>query len=383
MKGPAMSNCPISLSLCVVFLATILTQSASSQTFTVLHTFSGGADGAYPLAGVTSDFAGNLYGTADSGGAGWGTVFELKHSGSGWVLSTLYTFQGGSDGYGPLTRVVFGPDDILYGATNHGGQSDRGTVYSLRAPAHVCEAVRCPWTHTVLYAFSSGIDGAEPTYGDLLFDSLGRIYGTTTGGGEGNLGTAYQLTYSSGNWTESTLYSFEESGANFPSAGVISDSAGNLYGMADEGGSDGLGAVYELARSGSNWIYTDLHDFTGTDGAHPGTGLIFDTAGNLYGTTSVGGSGGGGTVFELSPNSGGWTINVLENLSESSQGPLGGSLTMDAAGNLYGTSFTGGTYDYGYVFKLTYSGGAWNYSTLYDFTGGADGGNPSGTLSST
>jgi uncharacterized repeat protein (TIGR03803 family) len=249
-------------------------------------------------------------------------------------------------------------------------------VFSLRPPATVCVAVQCPWTHTVLHKFTGSPDGANPVYGNLIFDSQNNMYGTTNGGGPGNGGTVFQLTQSGGSWTESVLFGFDE-GADRPFNSVIFDSAGNLYGTASEGGSDGFGAVYELTKSGSNWTYSDLHDFTFEDGTTPEGGLIFDAAGNLYSTTALGLS--GGTAFELLPSGGGWTIDVLQDLTGGVPGPLAG-LTLDSAGNLYGTNSTGVAHNNGYVFKLTYSGGVWNYSTLYSFTGGADGGNPLGSL---
>jgi hypothetical protein len=165
-----------------------------------------------------------------------------------------------------------------------------------------------------------------------------------------------------------------------PFSGVIFDSAGNLYGTNSGGGANSDGAVYELTKSGSNWAYNELYAFTGqTDGSTPEGGLIFDNLANLYSTTALDGSGGGGTAFELSPSGGAWTITVLQDLTGGVPGPLAG-LTMDLAGNLYGTSFTGGTSGYGYVFKLTHSGGGWSYSTLYSFTGGTDGANPLGNV---
>ena len=376
-----MSRLRLYLSFVVVFLAISISKSASSQTFTILHSFSGGGHGANPSSGLTADIAGNLYGTTYGGGIGVGTVFKLKHVGSGWVLSTLYTFQGGSDGANPQARVVFGPNNNLYGTTTSGGQGSNGTIFSLRPPVTVCVAVHCPWSHTILHRFIGGADGANPQYADLVFDTQGTMYGTTMNGGTGGAGTVYELMQSGGSWTESVIYPFQFNGQDGvrPFSGVIFDSMGNLYGTASSGGTDGNGAVYELIKSGSIWTYNQLYAFTGqSDGSTPEGGLIFDNAGNLFGTTALGGASGGGTAFELSPPGNGWTVKVLYSFN-GLPGPLTG-LTMDAAGNLYGTNFGGGLYGRGSVFKLTYSGGMWNYTSLHDFTGGTDGGNPLGTL---
>jgi len=369
--------------LIVVVLATTFTEVSAAQTFTILHSFSGQGDGAIPR-GVIRDADGNLYGTTSYGGsAGHGTVFKLQRAGSGWVLSTLYAFKGGTDGARPVARVVFGPDNVLYGTTTDGGQDNFGTVFSLSLPLSTCPAAQCPWTHTVLHQFN-GFDGAYPAYADLLFDSQGSIYGTTSDGGPGGgSGTVYQLTGSGGNWTESVLYTFQLGGTNSfaPYSGVIFDAASNLYGTASGGGDNGDGAVYELVRSGSGWIYDELHAFDVSDGAEPTGGLIFDSSGNLFGTTPYGGAYGdysrGGTAFELSPDGSGWTIDVLHSFPNAGElpGPLAG-LTMDAAENLYGSALTGCAFGHGCVFKLAYSGGVWNYSSLYDFTGGTDGGAP-------
>ena len=157
--------------------------SAHAQTLKVLHNFTGNGDGGTPSAGLTIDHAGNFYGTTMSGATGNGTAFKLVHMGSGWVVNTLYTFQGGNDGSAPIARVLFGPDGALYGTTSLGGFDGYGTVFQLRPPATACKSVSCPWGETVLYRFQGGSDGLSPQYGDLTFDNTGNIYGTTNGGG--------------------------------------------------------------------------------------------------------------------------------------------------------------------------------------------------------
>ena len=353
--------------------------SAHAQTLHVLHNFTGNGDGGTPSAGLTIDHAGNFYGTTMSGATGNGTAFKLVHMGSGWVVNTLYTFQGGTDGSAPIARVLFGPDGALYGTTSLGGFDGYGTVFQLRPPATACKSVSCPWGETVLYRFQGGSDGLSPQYGDLTFDNTGNIYGTTNGGGLQTCGGAacgvvFKLTRSGNNWTESLPYSF--TGGNDggqPFSGVIFDGSGNLYGTAYYGGDLGLGTVYELSPSGGGWTQKTLTDFSG-GGGFPLAGLTVDTHGNLFGTGFT-----GGTVFELQPSGGSWNYSLLETFN-GFDGPFG-SLTFDAAGNIYGTNATGGASDNGFVFKLAPSGGGWTFTDLYDFSGGNDGGFPISNVS--
>jgi uncharacterized repeat protein (TIGR03803 family) len=233
----------------------------------------------------------------------------------------------------------------------------------------------------VLYRFTAtGGDGAYPGYGDLTFDAAGNIYGTTVdGGGDGgncdpynDCGVVFKLTRSGESWTESVLYSFSSSGnAGFePFSGVVLDSAGNVYGttfLGGPGGSDG-GAAYQLTQSGSSWTLAVLHDFGGSnDGGNPFGGMIIDRQGNLYGTTGDGpGSNDGGTVFEFQPSGNSWTYSTLAVLpvdAAPEDTPI-----MDAAGNLYATGVGG------IVFELTHSGGVWTYNLLHDLNGQPIGG---------
>jgi len=365
-------------------LSLLGTQSAQAQTFNVIHTFTGGMDGAFPEAGLTLDAAGNLYGTASAGGSsGSGTVYKLAHRGSGWTFSPLYNFAGGNDGASPIARVIFGSNGTLYGTTEIGGNcsSACGTVFNLGPPATACKSVLCYWSEKVLYRFQGGTgDGYHPGYGDLVFDRSGNLYGTTINGGSNSAGIIYELTPSGGSWTEDILYNMTTSSGIYPYSGVIFDHAGNLYGTALEGGPDSIyGTVYQLTPSGSGWAENTLYNFQkATDGASPYGGVIFDSSGNLYGTTSFNGPAGAGTVFELTPSNGSWTFTVLHSFA-GNNGPYGG-LTMDAAGNLYGTTYGDGAHGYGNVFELSPSNGGWTYTDLYDFTGGSDGGYPFGTV---
>jgi len=356
--------------VCALVIVTVL--SAQAQTFTVIHNFTGGGDGFYPKAGVTLDQAGNLYGTADGFESyGYGTVYKLTHQGSNWSLNPLYEFTGGRDGANPEARVIFGPNGTLYGTTYAGGTYNGGTVFSLRPYPTVCKTALCPWAETVLYPFSRGADGYYPSPADLIFDQAGNIYGTTIA--PSGDGVVYELTPSGGGWTESVLHSFSGSpdGAG-PYGGVIRDNAGNLYGTTESGGTgSGQGTVFELTYStGSGWSESILYSFQGgSDGGVPLVGLIFDPLGNLYGATSDGGSGGGGTVFKLTPFGGSWTFSLVYSFTGNLCGP-GGKLVMDGAGSLYGTTACDGAYNEGSIFELTPSNGAWTYRSLHDFCAG-------------
>jgi uncharacterized repeat protein (TIGR03803 family) len=220
-------------------------------------------------------------------------------------------------------------------------------------------------------------DGAGPE-GDLIFDESGNIYGTAINGGNLNSGVVYELTRAGGGWTGTVLYA-PGSNAN-PYGGVVFDNVGNLYGATYQGGFGGAGTVYQLSPSGSGWTGRTLVQFYGADGATPIGGLIIDPSGNLYGTTSSGGDR-YGTVFELTPADGGWTFNTLYRflLGAANGGPQA-KLVMDAAGNLYGTTYADGAYGYGSVFKLTPGSAGWTQTVLHDFTGAADGAFPVSNL---
>lgn len=379
------------LALIALFGLTIVaSHSALAQSFTVIHSFTGGQDGATPMAGLASDRAGNFYGTAAFGGevggqcgtGGCGTVFRLANRNSGWILSPLYSFAGGSDGANPEANVVIGSDGTLYGSTYVGGGpcdgNGCGTIFSLRPPASACKAALCPWTEDVLHSFS-GKDGIGPV-GAVVLDQGGNVFGATSNGGLLNGGTVFKLQQMGGKWTNQVLYS----PYGYPRGGLVFDSSGNLYGPAFIGG-NGQGSIYRLSPSGTGWIETNLYDFTnGSDGGYPWAGLILDPSGNLYGATTSGGSGRAGTVFQLVNSNGTWTLNTLYDFTGSSDGrfvvgPVG-SLVMDSAGALYGTTFAGGAYGYGAAFKLTPGNGGWTYTPLHDFTGGSDGGNPYSNL---
>jgi uncharacterized repeat protein (TIGR03803 family) len=385
--SPRAAAAVLALAIVLALTVILITPLAQAQTFKVIHTFTGGWDGGGPLDfGLTMDGAGNLYGTTTQGGSGQceggcGTVFKLTPKNSSWLLTTIYGFAGGNDGSVPWSGVIFGPDGNLYGTTHYGGGSNAGAVFNLKPPA-ACETALCPWRETVLYRFSGGNDGANPGSGEVVFDRTGNLYSVTLWGGVYGEGTVFALAPSQGGWTESVLHSFNENDGALPNSALIFDNVGNLYGTTLLGGDGGGGTVFQLMPSGSAWTLNDLHGFTGgNDGDHAYPGPIFDSSGNIYGGTAAGGQGNGGTVYKLTPSGGGWTYTLVYSLT----GPGGdcgpvGNLIMDGAGNLYGTTNWDGPYNAGTVFKLTPSGGNWTYTLLHNFTGGSDGESPGGLI---
>ena len=321
-----------------------------SQTETVLHSFANSPDGANPrYVTPVLDARGNLYGTTNYGGAyGFGTVFELAPLGTEKILHSFDV--NGTDGAYPESSVVL-YEGSVYGTTAEGGSDNiDGTVFKLSPPPTFCRTIVCPWVERILHSFGTSGDGSQP-YAVLTVDTHGNLYGTTNVGGAYSQGTVFEVT-SSG--AETVLWNFGNGtdGAN-PLAGVVLDTQGNLYGTTANGGAYGEGTVFELMPS---WTETILHNFDNNDidGTHPYAGLVMDAQGNLYGTTISGGgiSGAAGTVFELTPSGG--TETILHTFGGSGDGafPWGG-LVFDRSGNLYGTTFAGGANGYGTVFKVT------------------------------
>jgi len=326
-------------------------------------------DGDYPKAGLIFDAAGNLYGTTYGGGAyGFGTVFELTPaSGGGWTEQVLYSFcsqTNCTDGGYPTAGLIFDSAGNLYGTTQSGGNFVGSCVtYGCGTVFELMPSRGGGWTEKLLYTFCSQTnctDGDYP-YSGLIFDAAGNLYGTTVAGGAYSGGTAFELSPGQGGgWTEQVLHSFGNgTDGQGPYAGLIFDAAGNLYGTTEEGGAYSWGTAFELTPApGGGWTEQVLHNFddNGTDGSQPYAGLIFDAGGNLYSTTANGGTHYGGTAFELTPAAGGgWTEQVLHSFSNNGTDgyePYAG-LIFDAVGNLYSTTYQGGTYNGGTVFELT------------------------------
>jgi uncharacterized repeat protein (TIGR03803 family) len=337
---------------------------------TVLYSFTGGNDGGSSYAGVVLDAKGNLYGTTDDGGASqFGVVFKVDKSGHETVL---HTFSRGPEGNQPFAAgVILDPAGNLYGTTDFSGAGGQGAVYKLDTSGNA----------TVVYAFPGAAAGQFPFYNGVIFasdresdgQSAGHLYGTTFYGGSGGAGVLYQLDE---DCNKTVLYSFSlftAHGFGYPVGGVIRDSAGNFYGGTAAGQTDvgyGYGVVYKVDTAGHATV---LHNFTdGADGGYLYGSMLLDAAGNLYGTTYLGGASGAGVVFKIDTSG---DESVLYSFTGGTDGgyPVAGVI-RDAAGNLYGTTYAGGASNAGVVFKIDTSG---NESVLYSFTAGTDGGYPS------
>ena len=318
-------------------------------TLTNLYRFTGSTDGATPQGTLIFDAAGDLYGVATYGGvAGAGLVFKLTPNPDGtWTQTVLYSFTGSGDGANPVDGLVQDAAGNLYGTASSGGASAAGVVFKL-APNPDGS-----WTESVLYSFTGNADGASPL-ARLIFDKAGNLYGTATAGGTRGAGVVFELTPNpDGTWAESVLFSFLGGATGKgPYAPLLMDAAGNLYGTTFYGGVSGVGIVFRLEKKpDSTWRERVLHQFTGgTDGSHPDAGLIFDRSGTLYGTTEYGGDFGYGVVFKL--EKGTWAEHVLHAFNYGVDGGFSTRIVFDKTGNLFGTAFSGGSYGYGTVFEI-------------------------------
>ena len=423
-----------SIMMLAVFSVLLLgaTRPALAQTEADLYNFSGNPDGASPESRLTADSAGNLYGTTYSGGLGYGTVFELSpKSGGGWTETVLYGFCAESncaDGSNPTyAYVTFDSQGNLYGTAYAGGANGYGVVYKL-TPG------QSGWTETVLYSFANSPDGANPVNG-LLMDAAGDLYGTTYAGGSGGNGSVFELSLSGGNWTEKVIYNISSTysglamdakgnifGTTYrsvfrlhptktggwktsviftfanpatngtdPNGTPVLDSAGNIYGTTYAGGADNVGLVYKLSLGTTGkWKEQVLHTFDGTYGGNPLAGLVFDSAGNLYGTTSQGGRFSDGIIYEMVAGSTGYKFRVLNGFGgENGNGSYASMIVLN--GILYGTTYEGGTTGNGVVFAananatattttITSSPNPSNYTQLVTFTATVSPAPPDGEL---
>ena len=331
-----------------------LSPGAGGWVHTVLYSFTGGADGGEPYKGVTLDSAGNLYGTAVTGGSGsceggCGVVYKLTKSGGTWTQTVVHAFTG-ADGSGPGSRVTLDGRGNVYGMAPTGGADGLGTIYQLHPRSNG------RWAFRVIHDFTGGSDGSSGSAGKMVFRG-GSLYGAATTGGAG-YGTVFELRPTdTGGWNFRTLYEFQGApDGSFPYGALLFDQSGHIYGTTYYGGADGLGSIYELTRAtGGNWSEQILYGFqAGEDGNSSISNLVFDTAGNLYGTTSEGGLG-SGTIFELAPNGNGtWT----ESLPHLFAGPPDGAfpyagMVGDGTGMFYGATVHGGTSGEGAIYLFT------------------------------
>jgi uncharacterized repeat protein (TIGR03803 family) len=352
-----------------------------------------GTDGYSPVAPVAMDAAGNLYGTNQNGGTdGMGTVYQLIPPAQGeknWTENTIYGFVSHStDGANPRAGVILDASGNLFGATEYGGQFGGGTVFELSPPLDGEKA----WTETILYSFGGSTDGSRPQTG-LIVDSAGNFYGTTLYGGAYGDGTVYRLTPPRHGkiWNETILRSFgnKNDGQFFRGNGIIGDASWNIYGTTTTGGKDNQGIAFELIPpvSGSKWTENILYQFVYNSkvGGNPMTGLTFDSAGNLYGTTSVSADA-SGTVFRLTPPTKGgktWAAAPIYGFTPQTGTPAqGASLLLTLDGKVFGTYQ--GQDGPGAVFELkppAKGKSRWAETVLYSFTGdNGDGYLPSASL---
>jgi uncharacterized repeat protein (TIGR03803 family) len=358
-------------------LATLLaaTAPATAQTLSTLFSF-GGANGATPLGGVILDPSGNLFGTTLGGGSsGYGTVFRLSDNGAGgYTHTTLHNFNG-TNGREPFAGLTLDSAGNLFGTTNRGGALNVGTVFRL---SDNCAG---SYTHTTLLSFN-GPNGSLPFAG-LTLGPAGNLFGTAYFGGASGAGTVFRLSDNgAGGYTHTTLVSFTGPNGQEPVAGLTLDSAGNIFGTTRYGGASSYGTVFRLSDNGAGgYTPTTLLSFNGPDGRDSTTGLTLDPAGNLLGTTLLGGLSNRGTVFRLSDNgAGGYTHTALLSFNTTNGQSPWGDLILDAVGNIFGTTLLGGTYGLGTVFRLSDNGaGGYTHTTLYSFDT-ATGARPRGDL---
>jgi uncharacterized repeat protein (TIGR03803 family) len=366
---------------CLTLICLAAVAPAAAQTETVLYSFCQlqyCADGTTPQAGLVLDSQGNLFGAAAGGSGSFygGVVFEVSTKN---VESLVFEFNAINQGVAPNGGLVRDSSGNFYGSTAGGGYDGPkchkyfgcGLVYELTGGAE-----------QVLYSFQGGTDAQEPN-GGLILDSSGNLYGTSYhGGGSGSSrpGTVFKV---SPNGSETVLHRFGGSkDGKLPTSGLVMDQKGNLYGTTSEGGTKGdygpgypcndqCGTIYEITAAGTEQV---LYAFRGSkkgDGAAPFSSLIMDSKGNLYGTTYAGGTYGFGTVYKLTPKGQETVLYSFAGQPDASN-PVG-RLLLDSKGNLYGSTSYGGKYGTGAVFKLSASG---TETVLYSFTGGADGAYP-------
>ncbi len=367
---------------------TFSTNALAQDTESILYNFGTiPNDGRNPTMPLIADGQGNFYGTTSQGGTNdLGTVFELSPDGNGgWNEIVLHRFTGSPDGASPYDNgLTFDSHGNLFGTTFYGGRKGGNTCGTLGCGAvyELSPDGSGGWNEQVLYQFSAGVGGYYPV-GNLVVDAKGNLFGAAYYGGAKGRGTIYELSPSSSSWTFSVVYSLQDATSGvFPTA-LTSDASGNLYSTsyAGGGGGYGTGTVFRLSPSGSTWTFTKLYQFYGPGGATPGNILTVDASGNVYGTTTQGGrstsacnGGGCGVTYMLTPTASGlWTEHILHEFTGGEDGfdPSEG-VVVDSAGNVYGAANLGGSNTCaggcGTVYELSPVSGGWKFSRLYGFT---------------
>jgi uncharacterized repeat protein (TIGR03803 family) len=372
----------------------LLSPNAFASQFTGLHNFLA-KPGEFPNSGLIIGPDGGFYGTTGMSGGSQcfplcGAVFEIKQTSTGWQYHIVHNFRGPNhDGESPIGPLLFDNVGNLYGTTsavNSTGcftrHTDCGTVFKLSPTS------KGGWEETILYRFTGRTDGAWPA-GNLVLDSAGNLYGYTLGGGNNNLcgqvcGVVYELSPGASGWTETVLHTFTGGSDGYTPRGLTPDTSGNLLGVAESGGTAnsnceaGCGTLFKLTPGAGGWSLSVIYSFSGgSDGGYPISPLVFDTQGNLFGTTLLGGSvqcpNECGTVFELSPNGSGWNFSDVYSCSGSDGADPQGIL-FDSAGNLFGAASGGKTTcGCGVLFELVPGSGNWTETVLYTFNGKSDG----------
>jgi hypothetical protein len=368
----------------------------AESKYKVIYSFQN-TDGAHPTSDLTLDAAGNLYGTSGGGngtecnGGPCGTVFELERTPTGWKHHVLYAFQGGNDGGLPLAGVTFDSAGNLFGTTSFLGPEGYGTVFKLTPKSNG------GWTEEVIYSFSLTGEAGNTPDTDLVFDNQGNLYGTTANSSTGQAcingcGAVFELAPQvDGSWTETTLHAFTGSpDGGDPSSPVILDSAGNVYGVTEIGGTGvcfpqtlyeeelNCGTAYKLEPGAGGWKESIIYNFVrgGGNAVYPSGALNFDENGNLYGTSFAGGNG-YGSVFELHPREDGtWWQSQQHMFYGKPDGRelftdfavlVLGRLVMDPQGEIFGVNTFGGAEFGGVVFKLQAGKSGWRTTILHAF----------------
>jgi uncharacterized repeat protein (TIGR03803 family) len=373
---PSILLAALSPTLMLAVVLVVSVSQAHGQTYKILHVFGSGSDGAGPSGGLVADAAGNLYGTTESGGTGncngfgCGTVFSLTQTNGAWTETVIHSFQG-SDGMGTLMPPTLDAAGNVFATTPQCLSGCNGSVVELIPQQNGT------WSEKVLHAFGSPPDGGFPFSGVTFDAANGTVYGDTQQGGIGQFGFGTVYAFSGPNYSNySILYSFnpkEVSADSNPGGGILAlDAAGNLYGTATNYLEQST--IFRLSpNQQGGWTETILYRFAEIEnGSDPVGGVILDASGNLYGATYSGGplNGNYGVIYKLASNQdGSWTFSVLYAFQGGNDGSFGSSApTFDSAGNLYGTTQYGGTDHNGTVFKLTPTvQGQWTKTILHNF----------------